>query len=233
MPLERPIVLLLASCLLAGCATTGSMLLPAQRKVGEDPPLGSRSTVEVGEALYSLYDYSESKSARLLSGYDHPYALGRISVTPSDGMPQRANPNRLIAEFCTARKTYRDPLVGPYDVTCFLDVNTDGVFDKVKVPSIKFGSSSEVKQAAAYRVVSDLQDGFRRELVYSGLDGSTLRLVYREFNQGLARPAFSQDLTYQLGEAGTTTISFRGARIDIHQAGNQGITYTVVKGMDP
>lgn len=73
---------------------------------------------------------------------------------------------------------------------------------------------------------------FSQELIYLGRSGDELSFKYREFSGSLARPAFSADLTYDLSES--QTIGYRGARIEIIEAGNQQIRYRVqnhMKGM--
>jgi len=74
------------------------------------------------------------------------------------------------------------------------------------------------------------EESFKRELIYTGLSGSTLSLAYREFKNDLARPAFSQDLRYDLGSS--KTIGYNGARFDILRATNLEITYIVRKPLE-
>ena len=66
--------------------------------------------------------------------------------------------------------------------------------------------------------------------MYQGAGGGILRLMYREYRDDMARPAFSQELTYDLEAEGVTLISFQDARIEVHSAGNNGIEYTVLSG---
>lgn len=70
-------------------------------------------------------------------------------------------------------------------------------------------------------------DYLREELIYSGRTGPTLKVTYREFRGDLAAPAFFQELSYDLGES--TTIRFRDFEIDVAEANNQQIRFTVLK----
>lgn len=73
---------------------------------------------------------------------------------------------------------------------------------------------------------------FRQELIYLGRSGDELSFKYREYSGSLARPAFSADLKYDLSES--QTIGYRGARIEVIEAGNQLIRYRVnshIKGI--
>lgn len=71
---------------------------------------------------------------------------------------------------------------------------------------------------------------FRRELVYSGRTGNTLNVLYREFANDMARPAFSQALQYDLST--DPVIGYQGARFRILSADNTGISYEVLSHLN-
>lgn len=73
-------------------------------------------------------------------------------------------------------------------------------------------------------------EGFRKELVYSGVAQGTISLEYREFINDMARPAFSQTLRYDLNEG--RTIGFRGARFEILDANNISVRYRVLRELE-
>lgn len=73
-------------------------------------------------------------------------------------------------------------------------------------------------------------ESFKRELVYGGLSGSTISISYREFADGTARPAFTQDLKYDLAES--KVIGFRAARFEVAKASNVSLRYKVLKPLD-
>jgi len=70
------------------------------------------------------------------------------------------------------------------------------------------------------------EDYIRKELIYGGRSGSTIEVSYREFRGGLAAPAFSQNLKYDL--ATSRVIRFQKFQIDIQKADNQSITYMIL-----
>lgn len=74
------------------------------------------------------------------------------------------------------------------------------------------------------------KDSFKRELVYSGISQNTLSILYREFIDGTARPAFSQDLKYDLSQG--NTIGYKGARFQVIKATNTSLQYKVLKHLD-
>jgi len=69
------------------------------------------------------------------------------------------------------------------------------------------------------------ENSVQQTLIYSGRIGSRIRFGYREFSNNLARPAFSNDVEYDLLES--RTIAYKGALIEIIEATNQYIKYIV------
>ena len=74
------------------------------------------------------------------------------------------------------------------------------------------------------------KDSFIRELIYTGIAKNTITVVYREFSNDLVRPAFSQELKYDLSEG--NVIGFKGARFEVIKATNTEIRYKVLKNLD-
>jgi len=67
----------------------------------------------------------------------------------------------------------------------------------------------------------------QRVLEYSGKSANTISVFYKEFNETMngafIRPAFTQEFKFDLGES--NVIGIKGARIEVIQASNTGITY--------
>lgn len=53
----------------------------------------------------------------------------------------------------------------------------------------------------------------RQELIYNGISKNTIRITYREYIKDMARPAFFQDLTYDLDQS--SIIQFRSIKIQV------------------
>lgn len=67
---------------------------------------------------------------------------------------------------------------------------------------------------------------WRQELIYTGRSGSTIGVTYREYANDFARPAFFQDLKYDLDDS--DTIVFRDWRLRVLEANNQHIRFAVM-----
>ncbi|MGX7667606.1 hypothetical protein [Flavobacterium pedocola] len=66
---------------------------------------------------------------------------------------------------------------------------------------------------------------FRQEFIYNGKVGNGIKFIYREFADDYARPAFTQELQYDLSDS--KTVGFRGLRIEVINANNTNIEYKV------
>lgn len=68
-------------------------------------------------------------------------------------------------------------------------------------------------------------DSFQEDLIYTGRSGSTIHMSYREYKQDFARPAFFQELRYDLSES--QVIVFKRFTITVLEATNQFIRFRV------
>ncbi|MDG4717798.1 MULTISPECIES: hypothetical protein [Thalassospira] len=67
----------------------------------------------------------------------------------------------------------------------------------------------------------------QQTLIYSGSVGKKINISYREFNDGLARDAFTNDVEYDMGES--NIIGYKGARIEVLDYDNRTIKFKVLK----
>ena len=74
-------------------------------------------------------------------------------------------------------------------------------------------------------------DAFRGVVKYSGISGSRIRLLYREFTlfdaAMIIRDSYTMDLEYDLAES--DTIAFRSVKMHVHEATNAQINFTVIE----
>ena len=74
------------------------------------------------------------------------------------------------------------------------------------------------------------KNSFRAEILYSGLSGNTIKTIYREYSNDIARPAFSQDLQYNLDES--KVIAYKSIRIEVLKVSNAQIEFKVLSDGD-
>ena len=68
---------------------------------------------------------------------------------------------------------------------------------------------------------------FKQEIVYAGLSGTTLNITYKEYKNDIARPAFFQNITYDLNNS--KIIRYKNIKIQIFEASNSQIRYAVLE----
>lgn len=106
--------------------------------------------------------------------------------------------------------------------------------NKINMPGSKYTLIVEQASSIAYERtthVSVQPNSFRMELLYSGLSHNVLALTYREFKNDMLRPAFTQEVTYDLSQG--REIGFRNARFRILETNNLGIKYEVLRPLAP
>lgn len=74
------------------------------------------------------------------------------------------------------------------------------------------------------------KDTFQRSLVYNGRVGNKVNIAYREFYGDIARPAFNNNVEYDL--ATSKTIAYKGALIEVIEADNQTVKYKVLRNFN-
>lgn len=90
------------------------------------------------------------------------------------------------------------------------------------------GNSTENYQLQKRSIV--FENTIQQTLIYNGRVGSKVKIGYREFSSNYARPAFNNDVEYDLSES--RTIAYKGALIEIIEATNQYIKYSVKKNFN-
>jgi hypothetical protein len=86
-------------------------------------------------------------------------------------------------------------------------------------------------QPGIFKKIDFYEEGsLRQELIYNGKTKDAIKLQYREFRNDMARPAFYQDLSYDLTES--KIIGFRGMMIEVLEATNSFIKFIVKSKMN-
>lgn len=190
-----------------------SVGVPAKREVGESLLRKGISTVTKSSVVTLLDEASSSMDL----GHKLFVAAGTI------GSLQRRSDNGLPM-MCS--------LTSGAIFACLVDTDKDGVFDQSMFASrdkyFPLVSPVRYKIASSERVVEDSAD-FHVDVLYQGLTKGEVKISFREFKGGLARPAFTQDISYELEKDGSTIIAFKGMRIKVLKATSMDITYVVEK----
>lgn len=238
-------ILILASIslFLVGCGTTqksDSYVAPT-KQVKHFPPVGLESEAEIGQPLVSkanLLTYqaiilSNIESADIKQPISNNRWSGRI-VVPAGTLTKTIEDAN--GDFYKAENGYFEGagtrLAYPVGVFVPKDKNKSAVLyvyhTVMGSTGYDFGKSPVIYKSTITEVWT--KDSFKSELIYGGLSQKTISISYREFSDGSARPAFSQDLKYDLADG--DIIGFRGARFQVLKATNVGIRYKMIKQLD-
>jgi hypothetical protein len=206
-------------------ASTAYILIPA---------IGQAARAEVGEALYSEWASTITKkyTGKLLEGTSVQMENYRLDVTA--GMTHQILSRRGDARplFCApVKRTSIGGLFGSRGFSgCLIDTKGNRTFDTAMFAhrSGEFPLEKPVPYSTEVHETTQVeQDKFQIDVLYQGMSRGEVKISYRESMNGTARPAFTQDVTYELGPDGTAVIGFKGMRLRVLKATGQSIDYVI------
>lgn len=199
---------------IAGCTV--------EMKTVHIPEFNKVAKAEVGENMYQkIYAYfSHDKSIRL---------RGKVSV---EGLGVEFSPDDEFELVVLETGNNAGYGKGFY----LVDSNNSGLLTHV-VASIIPGVTQKyiINKPIQYEIVPAKpemygDDSYTKDALYQGKIGNKINISFREFYNGLARHAFTQNIEYELDANGTAVVGFQGLRMNIIKATNVDIEYVVVKG---
>jgi hypothetical protein len=201
------------------------------------PPLGIETSQELGDSIIYRSKIYENMSILVAQPV---YANG---TNADNSFTLHAPAGRFDAEGKDYRGTFYKSLVGVTMIVKRGSVNLNGglvipetedrhkqmYWHAADLPNIVLSIDANFDYILTE--ASDVLPGqLIKELIYNGRSGETVKFMYREFNDDLARPAFTQDVTYDLKIG--DEIGFKGARFKILEASNTQIKYIALKNFD-
>jgi hypothetical protein len=218
-----------AICLVAlgGCATPQYNYQPEARQISE-PPLNTVSVANVGDEMLKQGKFIERDAIRI----EHDIKFGLLDYyTLTPGYYLKTGEDSLSefyvpADGRNAGRVIKAALADPWQsIRLFKNE------DRICVVTIFHVSVAERAVGVArtkHQSLSD--DSFQQTLIYSGKIGSKIKIGYREFSNNQARPAFNNDVDYDLNES--KVIGYKGARIEVIEATNEFIRYRVISNFN-
>jgi hypothetical protein len=176
--------------------------------------VGTTNTVGVGESLLTSGYFVHREFIVIPKVVE----IGGASVHPG-----RYQKNEQTDEFRSfrGRVTVADPVTRDHDASLYIFAND---------PNNKLLCISKADCAPAdysiERSTTFKPASFQQTLLYNGKIGNRITLAYREFTDNMARPAFNNEVTYDLSES--MTLGYKGARLQVVKATNTEITYKVL-----
>lgn len=141
------------------------------------------------------------------------------------GQNEKGNYYQPVNNIPNGGMVQKNPFADPFKVVM---LGIDGKLCVVTVFNAKSCSSEHQAKQTVIGIASD--NSFQQTLIYSGKVGNKINVGYREFSSNLARPAFNNDVEYDLNES--KTIGYKGALLEVIDANNQSIRYKVLKNFN-
>jgi hypothetical protein len=206
-----------------------------------DPPIGQEARREIGDSLVrsgvsrvktlTAWKITLKENVDAKMGFTAMFRAVKASAGTSGQMLYHsAAKNPMLCVTPQGAASISPPAMAG----CFVDTDKDGKMDALAFPGHKVDKSLpapvtyEVQEQVTSAEVEDSRS-YSVDVLYQGLSKGEAKISYREFKGGVARPAFTQDVSYELDADGTGLIAFRGLRIQIIKATREGITYIVQK----
>lgn len=216
----------LFAAVLSGCAAPKHNYMPQTTDVSE-PPIGIVVERQVGDEMLHQGRYREHDALHVLVALKPVWAYtimpGYFLKTGSDDNGDFYRIGGAGDESGYVQKAaLADPftalLVKSDSSLCVITMihaaacgKVDGGFEKVKRPITSV-------------------DSVQRTLIYNGRVGEKVNIGYREFSGSTARPAFNNNVEYDLAES--REIAYRGAKLEIIEATNRSIRFRVLSNFN-
>ena len=204
------------------------------------PEINTVREAEPGQSMISTLRRAEIPAIVLANSVTHSGSkhMASYSVTiPAGVLPLQAS--NAAGEFFSMEKPlsihWSGILGGDYPVRAGIFIPFDSTGTKVFYGNVNgLGlTANEAHPDVKYeRTTVEKFDAsaFKRELVYGGVSQNTISILYREFLNDMARPAFSQDLKFDLSQG--DEIAYKGARFKVVKANNVGLSFIVLRPLN-
>jgi len=212
----KKIALLCMLLALAGCRTKPVAVIPSY-SMQVIPAVGSTVTVGIGEHMLTQGDATTVDAVVLR----RQTVIGDFVVEP--GTYPQTHENAEYRMFQNVVMTRAGRVQRNGKLYLFKkDSGTSNIcLDRKRCVDAEFS----VGKSTTYSKSTNQQT-----LIYSGRIGNRVTLGYREFFDDIARPAFSNDVNYDLTES--RVLGYKGARVEVIEATNTEIKYKVIAGFN-
>jgi len=219
--------LLLAGVLglgLAGCATPKYNYQAIPQNVSK-PPINSINEAHVGDKMLEQGIFLEREALyvpKMTKHSGYTFSEGYYLKVGEDAKGSYFQAINMIPNGGNLQKNI---IVDPFKAVM---LDSKGEICIITIFNAK--ACTEDHQAKLSKIGVAADNSFQQTLIYSGKVGNKINIGYREFSSNLARPAFNNDVEYDLSDS--KQIGYKGALLEVIDANNQSIKYKVIKNFN-
>lgn len=206
---------------LVGCASPKYNYQATPQNISK-PPLGTVNQAFVGDKLLEQGVFIEREALHVSKTTKMPgyiFNEGYYLKTGEDNKGQYFQAINMIPTGGNLQKSF---IADPFRAV-MLDQNSK----LCVITLLNAKACTNDHQAEISKIGIAADNSFQQTLIYSGKIGNKINIGYREFSSNLARPAFNNDVEYDLSQS--KQIGYKGALLEIIEATNTNITYKVIK----
>ncbi len=232
------IVISLITVLIAGCASVTPLATSSstiKHVLEKNYALGIEQSTYVGQPIIRVKDYWMASTTK-------------ISAYPSNGFIIKGP---LFGEIASGERGVPIPILGttqrdgatfnlmkPLGAGLLFLIDEQGKFEgsaqkgfERMIMTYRLEPATTTFSISGDDIVDSTRGFINYELVYSGATKEEIKILYREYTQqDMARPAYSQELTYAKD---SSLIRYKDLQVRIISAGNEAIRYVVTHDGQP
>ncbi|MFL9834983.1 hypothetical protein [Chryseobacterium terrae] len=232
--MKKILFIAVAASLISCTANVANVQL--QRRTYNEPAKNEVHTREIGDKLILQGEEDYQDAVRITSisndvrlyNTTFPYSVGKI--LPLSGQTAEYKMYFLANEAKTKNSGYYGATNEiTYGIAVRKSDNKPFVFINQVMGSLGGLKTKDVEGLSIENTTftdSNCKACFKQEFIFNGKVDNNLKFVYREYSENMARPAFTQDLQYDINES--KTVGFKGLRIEVIKATNTQIEYKIL-----
>jgi hypothetical protein len=221
----RLLAALLIASTLVGCAAPKYNYAPVSVAIS-DPSVGSITTTRIGDIMLRQGSYREHDAIFLRAsreiGWAYTLHPGYYLKDGDDETAEYFSPGRSD----DGGRIEKAALADPWKIVML----KRGASQLCVVTVFNVSVCNEVKDVEKVKKPSQTADSFQQTLIYNGKVGSKINIGYREFSNNSARPAFNNNVEYDMSES--KIIGYKGAELEVLEATNQAIKFRLIQNFN-
>lgn len=224
----KKIILISLIALLSSCAGAPRQNYMPKTTAVSEPPLGSTNTTQVGDVMLKQGKYTEHDAIFV----NQQISAGPYTIYP--GLYLKTGENESVESYSpggnNAGRVEKSPLADSWS-SVIIKKSSSPQICVLTVYGTALTTCSSAAAVQRKKTNGYSEDSFQQTLIYSGKIGNKINIGYRESSNNYARPAFNNDVEYDLAES--NMIGYKGALLKILEATNQHIKYQVINNFKP